>query len=58
MKKAYVSPELDLVRFEAEDVIATSDMTFDEFQDRCQQVDREPQTTADCPEVYTCYVFE
>ena len=58
MKKAYVSPELELVHFEAEDVIATSDMTLEEFQDRCQQVDTEPQTTPDCAEVYTCYVFQ
>ena len=57
MKKAYVSPELEMVRFEAEDVIATSDMTWDEFMDRCQQVDTVAQETAECPEVWTCYVF-
>ena len=54
--KTYESPALDLIRFDAEDVLTTSFATWEEFMDACNGVTEVTgqEGYEQCPEVYIC----
>ena len=54
--KMYESPELELIRFETEDVLTASYASFEEFMAACQGVTNVTGQAGyeDCSEVYVC----
>ena len=54
--KTYVSPELELISFETEDVLTTSYASFEEFMNACQGVREVTGQTGyeDCTRVFLC----
>ena len=54
--KAYESPELELIRFDTEDVLTTSFASFEEFMNACQGVTEVTGQAGyeDCTKVYLC----